>query len=154
MICHKKVGLIIFTLNVVYILASFWGMLARKQNENLCKANWRKQPVLADRVLPLLIISLFLYALFIGTTGLSKQAIQRSYLFERAFQAVRERNPDLGYKLTHANKLYFHRNLPLNSCIQLLLQVSTSRHVYLCINASIFSPIIEELGYYSSKYRL
>ena len=109
-----------------------------------------------DRVLlPLLIISLFPYALFIGTTGLSKQAIQRSYLFERAFQAVRERNPDLGYKLTHANKLYFHRNLPLNSCIQLLLQVSTSRHVYyLCINASIFSPIIEELGYYSSKYRL
>jgi len=58
----------------------------------------------------------------LGTTGLSKQAIQRSYLFERAFQAVRERNPDLGYKLTHANKLYFHRNLPLNSCIQLLLQ--------------------------------
>jgi len=57
-----------------------------------------------------------------GTTGLSKQAVQRSYLFERAFQAVRERNPDLGYQLTNANKLYFHRALPLNSCIQLLLQ--------------------------------
>ena len=47
----------------------------------------------------------------LGTSGLSKQAVQRSYLFERAFQAVRERNPDLGYKLTHANKLYFHRYL-------------------------------------------
>ena len=50
----------------------------------------------------------------LGTTGLSKQAVQRSYLFDRAFQAVRERNPDLGYKLTHANKLFFHRNLQLN----------------------------------------
>jgi len=58
----------------------------------------------------------------LGTEGLTKQAIQRSYLFERAFQAVRERSPDLGYQLTHANKLYFHRNLQLNSCIQLLLQ--------------------------------
>jgi len=57
-----------------------------------------------------------------GTSGLSKQSVQRSYLFERAFQAVRERNPDLGYTLTNANKLYFHRALPLNSCIQLLLQ--------------------------------
>ena len=57
-----------------------------------------------------------------GTTGLSKQSVQRSYLFEKAFQAIRERNPDLGYQLTNANKLYFHRALPLNSCIQLLLQ--------------------------------
>ena len=57
-----------------------------------------------------------------GVQGLSKQAVQRSYLFERAFQAVRERNPDLGYDLTNANKLYFHRALPLNSCIQLVLQ--------------------------------
>lgn len=58
----------------------------------------------------------------LGTQNMSKNAVQRSYLFERAFQAVRERSPDLGYKLTHANKLYFDRKLPLNSCIQLLLQ--------------------------------
>ena len=55
-------------------------------------------------------------------SGLSKSNVQRSYLFERAFQAIRERNPDLGYQLTHANKVYFDRDLPLNSCIQLLLQ--------------------------------
>jgi len=58
----------------------------------------------------------------LGTSGLSKSNVQRSYLFERAFQAIRERNPDLGYQLTHANKVYFDRDLPLNSCIQLLLQ--------------------------------
>ena len=55
-------------------------------------------------------------------SGLSKSNVQRNYLFERAFQAIRERNPDLGYHLTHANKVYFNRELPLNSCIQLLLQ--------------------------------
>ena len=53
---------------------------------------------------------------------MSKSNVQRNYLFERAFQAIRERNPDLGYHLTHANKVYFNRELPLNSCIQLLLQ--------------------------------
>jgi serine protease inhibitor len=57
-----------------------------------------------------------------GTGNMTKDAIQRSYLFERAFQAVRERNPDLGYQLIHANKLYFDRQLPLSSCIQLILQ--------------------------------
>lgn len=46
----------------------------------------------------------------------------REITCERAFQAIRERNPDLGYHLTHANKVYFNRELPLNSCIQLLLQ--------------------------------
>ena len=60
------------------------------------------------------------YVLFFS--GLSKSNVQRNYLFERAFQAIRERNPDLGYHLTHANKVYFNRELPLNSCIQLLLQ--------------------------------
>ena len=55
-------------------------------------------------------------------SGLSKSNVQRNYLFERAFQAIHERNPDLGYHLTHANKVYFNRELPLNSCIQLLLQ--------------------------------
>lgn len=58
----------------------------------------------------------------LGFGGLSRPAVQKSYLFERAFQAVRERNPDLGYKLTHANKLYFDRRVPLDDCVQLLLQ--------------------------------
>merc|ERR1719210_211095 len=58
----------------------------------------------------------------LGTTGLSKSNVQRNYLFERAFQTIREKNPDLGYHLTHANKVYFNRELPLNSCVQLLLQ--------------------------------
>ena len=36
-------------------------------------------------------------------------------------QAVRERKPDLGYKLIHANKVFFDRTLPLNKCVTLLL---------------------------------
>ncbi len=58
----------------------------------------------------------------LGAANMTKAAVQRSYLFDRAFQAIRERSPDLGYQLTHANKIYFDRQLPLNSCIQLLLQ--------------------------------
>jgi len=61
-------------------------------------------------------------ATVMGTQAMTKQAVQRTYLFERAFQDLRQSNPDLGYKLTHANKIYFDRALPLNQCIQLLLQ--------------------------------
>ena len=46
----------------------------------------------------------------------------KNYLYERAFQAIRERDPNLGYQLTHANKLYFDRSLPLSQCFQLVLQ--------------------------------
>ena len=46
----------------------------------------------------------------------------KNYLFERAFQAIRELDTSLGYELTHANKFYFDRTLPLNKCLQLVLQ--------------------------------
>ena len=36
-------------------------------------------------------------------------------------QAVRERKPDLGYKLINANKVFFDRSVPLNKCVTLLL---------------------------------
>eukprot|EP00095_Tigriopus_kingsejongensis_P007012 snap_masked-scaffold232_size243569-processed-gene-0.7 protein:Tk07012 transcript:snap_masked-scaffold232_size243569-processed-gene-0.7-mRNA-1 annotation:"serpin b4" len=46
----------------------------------------------------------------------------KNYLFERAFQAIRERDPNLGYTLTHANKFFFDRSLDLNQCLKLVLQ--------------------------------
>jgi serpin B len=51
-----------------------------------------------------------------------RRDVLKNYLFERAFQAIRERDPDLGYSLAHANKLYFDRALPINNCLQLVLQ--------------------------------
>lgn len=56
-----------------------------------------------------------------GFDSVDKDLIKKSYVFERAFQAVRERKPDLGYKLIHANKVFFDRTLPLNKCVTLLL---------------------------------
>ncbi len=58
----------------------------------------------------------------LGLGDLDKDAVKRAYLFERAYQEIREKNPDLGYELTHVNKFYFDRELPLSSCMQLLLQ--------------------------------
>jgi len=51
----------------------------------------------------------------------AKLAIQKAYMFERAFQAVRENNEELGYTLIHANRMFFDRNVPVNRCIRLLL---------------------------------
>ncbi|CAB4066832.1 unnamed protein product [Lepeophtheirus salmonis] len=53
-----------------------------------------------------------------GLTGISSIDVMKNYLFEKAFQAIRERNPELGYNLTHANKFYFDRALPLELCLQ------------------------------------
>merc|ERR1712038_1224992 len=39
---------------------------------------------------------------FKGLTETDKKMIQKSYMFERAFQAVRENSDELGYKLIHA----------------------------------------------------
>ena len=36
-------------------------------------------------------------------------------------QAVREQKKNLGYKLVHANKVFFDRTLPLDKCMTLLL---------------------------------
>lgn len=59
----------------------------------------------------------------LGFEGQVERAdVIKNYLFERAFQAIRERDPNLGYTLTHANKFYFDRTLPLNECLQLVLQ--------------------------------
>jgi serine protease inhibitor len=52
----------------------------------------------------------------------SRSQVIKNYLYERAFQALRDRDPNLGYELTHANKLYFDRELPISKCFQLVLQ--------------------------------
>jgi len=57
----------------------------------------------------------------LGFSSVERDLIKKSYVFERAFQAVRERKPDLGYKLINANKVFFDRSLPLNKCVSLLL---------------------------------
>jgi len=56
-----------------------------------------------------------------GVQDMDKQQVMKTYLFEKAFQAVRENNADKGYKLIHANRMFFDRSIPLNKCIQLLL---------------------------------
>merc|ERR1719436_1794194 len=42
-------------------------------------------------------------------------------MFDRAYQAVRENTPGLGYVFKHANKLYFEKDLKLNECLRLAL---------------------------------
>ena len=42
-------------------------------------------------------------------------------MLDKAYQAVRERTPDLGYTFQHANKLYFEKELKLNECLRLVL---------------------------------
>jgi len=56
-----------------------------------------------------------------GFSSIERDLIKKSYVFERAFQAVRERKPDLGYKLINANKVFFDRSVALNKCVSLLL---------------------------------
>ena len=52
----------------------------------------------------------------------TKDEAKKSHMYEKAFQAVREKNPNLGYKLIHSNKFFFDRSLPVSSCMQLVLQ--------------------------------
>ena len=42
-------------------------------------------------------------------------------MFDRAYQAVRERTPGLGYEFQHANKIYLEKTLKLNECLKLAL---------------------------------
>jgi serpin B len=59
----------------------------------------------------------------LGFDGKAERSdVLKNYLFERAFQAIRERDPNLGYTLVHANKLYFDRIMPINTCLQVVLQ--------------------------------
>lgn len=57
----------------------------------------------------------------LGFGSLSKSEVLKTYMFDRAYQAVRERTPGLGYTFQHANKLYFERELKLNECLRLAL---------------------------------
>ena len=87
----------------------------------------------------------------LGFGELSKSEVLKTYMLDKAYQAVRERTPDLGYTflvgkiisltpsalssllilcrisslkpcvLQHANKLYFERELKLNECLRLVL---------------------------------
>lgn len=57
----------------------------------------------------------------LGFQELSKSEVLKTYMFDRAYQAVRERTPGLGYVFQHANKLYFEKDLKLNECLRLAL---------------------------------
>jgi len=57
----------------------------------------------------------------LGFGDLSKSEVLKTYMLDKAYQAVRERTPDLGYTFLHANKLYFERELKLNECLRLVL---------------------------------
>jgi len=57
----------------------------------------------------------------LGFDSLSKSEVLKTYMFDRAYQAVRERTAGLGYVFKHANKLYFEQNMKLNECLQLAL---------------------------------
>merc|ERR1719367_912861 len=57
----------------------------------------------------------------LGFENLTKSEVLKTYMFDRAYQAVRERTPGLGYIFKHANKLYFEQDLKLNECLRLAL---------------------------------
>ena len=60
-------------------------------------------------------------AIGLGFENLTKSEVLKTYMFDRAYQAVRERTPGLGYVFKHANKLYFEQELKLNECLRLAL---------------------------------
>merc|ERR1712020_658837 len=57
----------------------------------------------------------------LGLASLGKSSVLKTYMFDRAYQAVRENTPGLGYIFKHANKLYFEKDLKLNECLRLAL---------------------------------
>merc|ERR1711881_347980 len=57
----------------------------------------------------------------LGLASLGKSSVLKTYMFDRAYQAVRENTPGLGYVFKHANKLYFEKDLKLNECLRLAL---------------------------------
>jgi serpin B len=57
----------------------------------------------------------------LGFEQLKKSEVLKTYTFDRAYQAVRERTPGLGYTFAHANKLYLEKDLTLNECLKLAL---------------------------------
>jgi len=57
----------------------------------------------------------------LGFDTLGKSEVLKTYMYDRAYQAVRENTPGLGYVFKHANKLYFEQDLKLNDCLRLAL---------------------------------
>jgi len=57
----------------------------------------------------------------LGFENLTKSEVLKTYMFDRAYQAVRERTPGLGYVFKHANKIYLEQDLKLNECLRLAL---------------------------------
>merc|ERR1719367_2426278 len=57
----------------------------------------------------------------LGFENLTKSEVLKTYMFDRAYQAVRERTAGLGYVFKHANKLYFEQDLKMNECLRLAL---------------------------------
>jgi serine protease inhibitor len=57
----------------------------------------------------------------LGLENLGKPEVLKTYMFDRAYQAVRERTPGLGYEFLHANKLYLEKGLNMNQCLQMAL---------------------------------
>jgi len=54
----------------------------------------------------------------LGLGDLGKHEVLKTYMFDRAYQAVRERTPSLGYTFKHANKVYVEQTLELNECLK------------------------------------
>ena len=46
----------------------------------------------------------------LGFDTLGKSEVLKTYMYDRAYQAVRENTPGLGYVFKHANKLYFEQD--------------------------------------------
>ena len=59
--------------------------------------------------------------IYLGLENLGKPEVLKTYMFDRAYQAVRERTPGLGYEFQHANKLFVEKDLKLNECLKLAL---------------------------------
>jgi len=57
----------------------------------------------------------------LGFDLLKKSSVLKTYMFDRAYQAVRERTPNLGYTFLHANKIYMDNKLNMNQCLRLTL---------------------------------
>merc|ERR1712242_541892 len=57
----------------------------------------------------------------LGFSSLGKSSVLKTFMFDRAYQAVRENTPGLGYVFKHANKLYFEKDLKPNECLRLAL---------------------------------
>jgi len=57
----------------------------------------------------------------LGFDSLKKSDVLKAYMFDRAYQAVRENTPGLGYVYSHVNKLYVEQELAINNCLRLAL---------------------------------